>query len=65
MKLRELKDKPREELRKLLAEERERVRALRFAVATSQESKVRTLRQARKTVARILTLLKAEDKKNA
>ena len=58
MKLKELKEKAAGELEKMLREERERVRALRFAVATNQESKVRKIRASRKTIARILTLLK-------
>ena len=58
MKLKELKEKGAGELEKMLREERERVRALRFAVATNQESKVRKIRASRRTIARILTLLK-------
>jgi len=57
MKIKELKDKPLGELEKMLNEEREKLRALRFAVSTSQENKVRTIREARKTIARIQTLL--------
>ena len=58
MKLKELKEKSAGELEKMLREERENVRALRFAVATNQESKVRRIRASRKTIARILTLIK-------
>jgi ribosomal protein L29 len=58
MKLKELKEKSSGELEKMLREERESVRALRFAVATNQETKVRKIRAARKTIARILTLIK-------
>ena len=58
MKLKELKEKSVGELQKLLGEQRESVRALRFAVATNQESKVRKIRASRKTIARILTLIK-------
>ncbi|MEK7546113.1 MAG: 50S ribosomal protein L29 [Patescibacteria group bacterium] len=58
MKLKELKEKSVAELEKSLREERESVRALRFAVSTNQETKVRKIRAARKTIARILTLLK-------
>lgn len=57
MKIKELKDKPLGELEKMLREEREKLRALRFAVSTSQERKVRSLREARKTIARIQTML--------
>ena len=58
MKLKELKEKSAGELQKMLAEERESVRALRFAVATNQETKVRKIRASRRTIARILTLIK-------
>ena len=58
MKLKELKEKSVGELQKMLSEERENVRAMRFAVATNQETKVRKIRAARKTIARILTLIK-------
>ena len=63
MKLKELKEKSVGELEKMLREERENVRALRFAVATNQESKVRKIRASRKTIARILTLIKKETAK--
>lgn len=58
MKLKELKDKSVGELEKTLREQRESIRALRFAVATNQETKVRRIRAARKAVARILTLIR-------
>ena len=58
MKLKELKEKSVGELQKMLNEERESVRAMRFAVATNQETQVRKIRAARKTIARILTLIK-------
>lgn len=58
MKLRELKEKTAEELGKALREERERLRGLRFGVSIGQQSGVRMIRKSRKTIARILTLLK-------
>ena len=62
MKIKELKAKSPGELEKLLREQREHLRSLRFAVSTSQESKVRSIRETRKTIARILTLLGQETK---
>jgi len=62
MEYKELKDRSAGELEKMLREEREKLRALRFSVSTSQLSKVRTIRSARKTIARILTLLGQETK---
>lgn len=58
MKANELRGKSDDELKKLLAETRERLRSLRFNVSTSQESHVRDVRDVKKTIARILTLLK-------
>ena len=58
MKLRELKEKSTQEMEKLLRETRESLRGMRFGVSTGQETHVRSLRIARKTIARILTLLK-------
>jgi len=57
MKLRELREKMTDELTKLLEEQRERLRSLRFNVAGAQEPKVREIRAIRKTVARIMTLV--------
>ena len=57
MKIKELKDKSKEELEHLLSEEREKIRAGRFGVSVNQETKVRKLRDLKKTVARIKTLL--------
>lgn len=63
MKVKELRGKSAGELEKLLAEQREKLRSLRFNVSTAQESHVRELREAKKTVARILTLQKEEASK--
>lgn len=45
-------------MKKLLAEERERLRDLRFRVAGGQLKDVRDIRAARQLIARLLTLLK-------
>lgn len=58
MNLKELKNKSLGELQKLLAEERARLRDLRFQVAAEQHKQVHELGQSKKTIARILTLLK-------
>lgn len=56
MKVKELRGKSAGELEKLLAEQREKLRSLRFNVSTAQENHVREIREAKKTIARILTL---------
>ena len=58
MKIKELKDRSVGELQKLLGEQREILRSLRFQVSTAQESHVHRVSDTKKTIARILTLLK-------
>lgn len=60
MKNKELRDKNKEELTVLLAEKRETVRSLRFDIATKQVKNHRDYRNARKDIARIMTLLSAD-----
>jgi len=57
MKFKELKNKPEKELQKLLAESHDKLRELKFKSASDQLKNVRELRQAKKTIARILFLL--------
>ncbi len=57
MKIKELREKNIEELKKLLAEKREAVRKLRFDIASKHITKVRDIRNAKKDVAKILTLI--------
>ena len=58
MKIKELREKNSEELKKLLAEKREAVRKLRFEVAAKQTKNIRDIRNNKKDVAKILTILK-------
>lgn len=51
----ELNLKPESELRRMLAEQRERVRDLRFKSSQNQLKAVRQIREAKKTIARIMT----------
>ncbi len=64
MKFKELKEKSRAELEKLLATERAHWRDLRFQVAAEQEKQVHKLSVSRRTIARILTLLKSDKLEN-
>jgi ribosomal protein L29 len=57
MKIKELREKNKEELKKLLAEKREVVRKLRFEIASKQIKNVRDLRNGKKEISRILTLI--------
>lgn len=58
MKAKELREKTKEELKKLLEEKREFVRKFRFDIVTKQAKNNREMRNAKRDVARILTLIK-------
>lgn len=62
MKIKELKDKNINELKKLLTEKEENIRKSRFELATKQVKDKRQIRKERRDVARILTLIHKEDK---
>jgi large subunit ribosomal protein L29 len=57
MKIKELREKNKEELKKLLTEKEEIVRKLRFEIASKQIKNVKDLKNNRKEIARILTLI--------
>ncbi len=57
MKVSELRQKTNDVLQRLLFEQRERLRALRFDVELKKIKKVREIRKVKKDIARILTIL--------
>ncbi len=57
MKIKELKEKNPEELKKMLAEKRETARGLRFAIASKQIKNNRESRKVKKEIAKIMTLI--------
>ena len=57
MKAKDLKEKGIPELKKLLSEKREHTRKLRFDIAAKQVKNTRELRNEKKDIARILTLI--------
>ena len=59
MKIGELRQRSKSELEKLLEENREKLRALRFELAAGKVKNVREIRKIKKDIARILTLLKS------
>jgi large subunit ribosomal protein L29 len=61
MKLEELRKKTKEELAKILQDDREKLRQLRFDLAAGKVKNVREIRKIKKEVAQALTLLKAEE----
>ena len=62
MELKDLIQKNPSELSVLLAEDRERLRDLRFRVSQEAHKDVREIREVRIAIARILTLLTKKDK---
>lgn len=58
MRISELRQKSKEELQKLLQENREKLRQLRFDLMAGKVKNVREIRMIKKDIARILTLLK-------
>ena len=64
MNTRELRQKTPTELEHLLGEMHDSLRTLRFKTGTQQLKGVREIRETRKTIARILTLLMEYKAKN-
>jgi len=58
----ELKTKPEVELREMLREIRERLRALKFDLAAGKTKNARELKSLKKNIARILTILREANK---
>ena len=58
MNLKELKQKKSKDLLELLSQYRDELRELRFKIANKQLRDISKVRQTKKTIAQILTLLK-------
>jgi len=63
MKIKELRDKNINELENMLSEKQEKLRKLRFDIASKQIKNNRELRNEKKNVARILTLINEKHEK--
>ncbi len=57
MKANELRQKSEEELKEILEQDREKLRQLRFDLASGKVKNVREIRSKRRDIARILTIL--------
>ncbi len=57
-RIKELREKNMEKLKRLLAEKRESARKLRFDIASKQVKNNREFRSTRKDIAKILTLIR-------
>ena len=64
MKVKELREKPAEELKNLLNQERSRLNQLRFSAKANQVKNYNEIGQIRKSIARMLTLLKEKELKS-
>ena len=60
MKIQEFRQKSKPELQKFLIDSQERLRSLKFDLASGKVKNVREIRELKKNIARILTLLKTE-----
>ena len=58
MKIKELRKKKSSELKKLLQDNQEKLRSLRFDLASGKVKNIREIRMIKKDIARTLTLLK-------
>lgn len=58
MKTTELRQKSKDELRKILEDDREKLRQLRFDLSAGKVKNVKEVHNLKKEIARILTLLK-------
>lgn len=57
MKTRELRKKSESELKKLLQQKREKLQSLRFDLVSGRVKNVQQIRETKKDIARILTIL--------
>jgi len=60
MKFKELRQKTISELKRSVEEKREKLRDLRFNLASGKVKNVRELKEVKKDIAKILTILKQE-----
>ncbi len=60
MKLAELRRKSKDELKKILQDDREKLRQLRFDLSAGKVKNVREIRHIKKEIAQVLTLLVKE-----
>lgn len=60
MKIKELKEKSADELKKILLQEREKIQKIRFDLKLKKNKNVREIRKTRKIIAQVMTLLKTK-----
>ena len=57
MKVKELRQKSKDDLKKILQDDREKVRQIRFDMSSGKVKNVREINKIKKYIARILTIL--------
>lgn len=62
MKISELRTKTESEIKKILQENRERMRQLRFDLASGKVKNIREIRKVKKIIAKSLTVAKERNK---
>lgn len=62
MKAKELRAKTKKELQKLLSENRDRLRQLRFELSQGKVKNVREIRRVKRDIARMLTIINEKEK---
>jgi large subunit ribosomal protein L29 len=62
MELKELRAASINELKKLVAQQREKLRATRFSVSAKQLKNIKSVREIKKSIARILTIKKEKER---
>ena len=62
MKITELRQKPKGELHKILQDNREKLRQLRFDLVSGKIKNVREVRKVKKEIAQVLTILNQSTK---
>lgn len=60
MEFKELKNLPKSELEKLLAQNRDKIKELRFNLAFGKVKDISEIKKTKKTIAQILTLLNTQ-----
>lgn len=64
MKTAQLRQKSKSELQRMLADFREKLREMRFNLVSGKVKNIREVRELKKDIARILTILNEKEKRN-
>lgn len=65
MKISEIRQKSEKELQNLLSTKREKLRSLKFDLSSGKVKNVKEIREVKKDIAKILTVLNSKDQKSS